>query len=172
MLRFIKFLHSLASIGLMGGMAALVVLLRAATEAAPSTFAGLRGSIDLVYRWLLVPSMVLVVLSGFVSMFMHKPFRDALWVSLKAVSGVAVLEFTFRLQGLAREATALAVQTEAGTAPPGELADALRAEWLLLWMTLVVCLANVVLGVWRPRFRFIRGLPQSAQGTDEPGAPS
>jgi hypothetical protein len=40
-----------------------------------------------------------------------------------------------------------------------ELADTLYGEWSSLWVLLVVSALNVVVGVWRPRFKGLAGMP-------------
>jgi hypothetical protein len=145
MVRLMKVLHMLGSIGIMGGAAACVLLRTFGSTTPPDGFTALRHAIDAVFHWLLVPSMVVCILSGWVSMFVHRPYWNALWAWAKALSGMAVLQFTFRLQSLASSVTTPDVLND-----PLELADVLRKEWSGLWVMLAVCLFNVVFGVWRP----------------------
>jgi hypothetical protein len=148
MLRLIKIFHTLGAVGLMGGTACCLVLLAAGTGAAPG--------IDALFQRVLVPSMVVCVLSGWVSMILHRPYWNALWAWLKGVSGMAVLEFTFRVQGLSRDVSTPDV--------PGDQAaihEALRLELSGLWVLLGLGLLNVVVGIWRP----FRALQSTAPGS-------
>lgn len=146
MVRSIKVLHTLGAIGLMGASAALVVMRVAGPAPGAEGHAALRHTIDALFTWLLVPSMLLCIASGFASMFAHKPYWNALWAWLKAFSGMLVLELTFRLKGVS-----LSVGTPEVAADPSELAEVLRSEWSSVWVLLVACLLNVVVGVWRPK---------------------
>jgi hypothetical protein len=69
---------------------------------------------------------------------------------------MAVLEFTFRVQGLSRDVSTPDV--------PGDQAaihEALRLELSGLWVLLGLGLLNVVVGIWRP-FRALQStLPRS-----------
>jgi hypothetical protein len=160
MLRFVKILHTLGAIGLMGGLAGFVLLSARAQPTAQAALA-VRASLEGLFVWGLVPSMLLCVLSGFLSMGLHRPFRDALWAGLKGVSGLSVLELTLHLQSQAREATALAAEALGGHAEPLAWEGLRHTEVVLGWVLLLLTLLNIVLGVWRPRFRFIHGLPQA-----------
>jgi hypothetical protein len=55
---------------------------------------------------------------------------------------------------------ALAAKAAAGHADASLLGQALDAEWNSLWVLLAVATANVVLGVWRPRFTWLRFVPK------------
>ena len=50
-----------------------------------------------------------------------------------------------------------------GAGDPAALAQALHTEWSGMWVMLALATANVVLGVWRPRF--IRRRPGSSATT-------
>jgi hypothetical protein len=58
---------------------------------------------------------------------------------------MAVLEFTFRVQGLSHQVTTPDVPGDAA-----ELLEVLRLENSGLWMLLALGLLNVVVGIWRP----------------------
>jgi hypothetical protein len=161
MLRLLKVLHTLGAIGLMGGLMVCLVLVGRPAPG-PAATEALRHALDAVFVWGLVPSMLVCVVSGFASWMVHRPFRNALWASLKGVSGLSVMEVTLHLQSQAREATALAVQAVAGAPQPLAWAEVRHTEEVLVWVLLVLSFLNIVLGVWRPRFSFIRGLPQSS----------
>lgn len=54
--------------------------------------------------------------------------------------------------GPARRAATYAEQAVSGGGDPAALAHALNSEWNGMWVMLALATANVVLGVWRPRF--------------------
>jgi hypothetical protein len=85
LVRFIKILHTLGAIGMMGGLAACMVLVLSGPRASTAAFATVRHTIDALHTWLVLPSMLVCVFSGFLSMFVHKPYWNALWAWLKAI---------------------------------------------------------------------------------------
>jgi hypothetical protein len=102
--------------------------------------------------------MLLTVLSGLLGIAAHLPFSEAPWVWLKALLGVVVFEATLQLQSYARGTAQVAGELAAGEGDPALLEVLKRSLGLALWVLLLVSLAQVVLGVWRPRIR----LPGSA----------
>jgi hypothetical protein len=143
MVRFIKILHTLSAIGLMGGVAAFVVLRSAGPTPDDAAWPTLRHALVALHARLIVPSMLLCLFSGLASMIAHRPYWNALWAWLKALSGLAALELTFRLQGLS---TSLSTETNLA-----ELATDLRLEGSSCWVLLTVAFLNVVVGIVRPK---------------------
>jgi len=146
--RIIKVVHTLGAIGIMGGVAACVVLRLHGPGPGAEGWLVVRHQLNALFRYLLVPSTGVCIFSGFLSMFVYKPFWDALWAWAKAGSGVILLQFTFRLKWNALDVTAPLDPSD-----PLDLSKALRNEWSGFWVLLGVSLFNVVVGVWRPRFR-------------------
>lgn len=142
LVRVIKVLHTLGAVGLMGAAAAFAVLRAKGPSPLAEAHAALAPAIAALFGALAVPSMVLCLASGFASMFVHKPYRNAGWAWLKGFSGLLVLQLTFRLQSL----TLALPGTE-----PQELPEALRTERVVLGLLLAACGLNVVVGVWRPK---------------------
>jgi hypothetical protein len=150
--RALKILHEVASAGIIGALAVHIVLLVAARPMGPVEYAAIRQGIDLVARWVLLPSLALVLLSGLLAMAVHSPFHNAGWAWLKAATGVLMLEGTLgAINATARDAALLAAKVARGEADGSAMADVLRHEWGGLWVILGLSLGNVVLGVWRPR---------------------
>lgn len=150
----LKFLHTLGAIGFTGAIGALIVLhalLPDPTEL--ERFAALRGAMGAVARWLLLPSMGLVVVSGLLAMAASRAYQNAGWVWAKLLSGILVFEGTLvYLQAPMERAARRAEEALRGEFPVAELAATLGAEWGSFWILGGVAVANVVLGVWRPRF--------------------
>lgn len=112
----------------------------------------MRNSVLLVSNWVIVPSLVITLFTGLVSMAVHEPFLDKGWVWIKA--GLGLVMFQFVLTSIARhtnEGAELAEKIVAGNASPELLASAHSSEWNILWLVIAISVANVVLGVWRPR---------------------
>ena len=88
MRRLLKFLHTMGAIGMMGAMAAMLVILSFTPEPAGSVddYALMRVTLGGVAEWLLLPSMTLVLLSGLWSMAITPAFNSAGWEILKQVT--------------------------------------------------------------------------------------
>lgn len=143
----------MGAIGLMGAMAALLVLLAwtpPPTELA--TYATVRGAMSAVATWVFFPSLGLTLIAGLLAIAVTRGFHDAGWAWAKAASGILIFEsgFVGVLGPMQREAerSALAVL---GRADPATLARTLGPERGTLWILLGIATANVVFGIWRPR---------------------
>jgi hypothetical protein len=149
----LKILHELGAVGVMGSFAACVVLLLKGPMHPLLAYAALQQSIAVITQWLLVPSLVLVLLSGLLAIAATSAFHNAAWAWIKALLGLAVFEGTLvTVNASARHAAELTALAVSGQPDPAQLAEVLRTEWGGLWLMLVLSLANIVLAVWRPRF--------------------
>ena len=159
MKRLMKFLHTMGAIGMIGALAAILVVhagLPPATELA--AYVQMREVLDDLARYLLFPSLGLVLFSGLMSMSVGKFFTGAPWAWAKLALGVVMFEGTlFAVQGPLQREAELARLVMAGGADAARLGLSLQSEWGSLWVILLVAVANVVLGVWRPRFQHRRG---------------
>jgi hypothetical protein len=126
---------------------ACAVILAKGPGTATAAYPSIRQLFVALFRFLLVPSMVVCVFSGFASMMVHRPYWNALWAWLKGGTSILLLTITFRGQG-----QALSVLDADVFGDPAQLADVLRKERSGLWILLAVALFNVVIGIWRPRF--------------------
>ena len=154
MRKTLKFLHTMGAIGFCGALAALLVIQASLPEPEQWVrFAELRRLQGAVARWLLLPSMGTVVVSGLLSMGATTAYHSAGWVWAKLATGILIFEGTLvYVQGPMERAAREAAATMDGTLDPGSLGMNLSAEWNSFWIILGVGVANVVLGIWRPRF--------------------
>lgn len=154
MRRLIKFLHTLGAIGIMGAMATLLVLIVVAPSSDDlAVYAQHRAAMGAIAEWLLLPSLGLVLFSGLWSMAVTSAFHNAGWVWIKLASGILVFKGTLlSIQGPAQKEAALGAAALAGDIDPGLLGRMAGEEWGALWVVMAIAVANVVLGVWRPRF--------------------
>jgi hypothetical protein len=147
-----KVLHEVGALGVMGAFASCLVLAMKKPEAPLLAYAAVREQIAFITQWLMMPSLALVILSGFLAMLLQPAYYDAGWAWIKAALGLSLFEGTLLTVGNAAHRTAqlsaLAVTQRAG-AP--ELTEAIHAERTTLWLLLAICLVNIVLAVWRPR---------------------
>ena len=154
MRRLLKFLHTMSAIGITGGLAAYMLVLANAPEIdSLEAHAALRHSLAMVSKWLILPSMLVVVLSGLLAIAAHFPFAEAPWVWAKALAGILVFEATLMsIDGPAQRAAEISANAVAGEVDPAQLASLMQDEWGAWWILLALFTANVVLAIWRPRF--------------------
>ncbi len=153
MRKALKILHTVAAGGLIGGLGAYALLLLAHPQATPEAYADLRQVVGAVGNYLLIPSLGLALVSGLVSMAVHAPFVNQGWAWLKAGLGILMFRGVLMLVGsMADYAAVVARRIAAGEAEPRVLETALAHEWYVFGAVLALSIANVVLGVWRPRF--------------------
>lgn len=91
MRRLLKFLHEMGAIGLMGSLAALVVLTRLAPPPASlSGYALMRGAMAEIAVWVVFPSLVLTLIPGLLAIAVTRAFHDAGWAWIKAATGILI----------------------------------------------------------------------------------
>ena len=158
MRRFLKFLHTIGAIGLMGAIATLLVLQRFVPP--PSSLAGyalIRGAMGAIATWLFLPSIALTLVAGLVAMALNRGFLNAGWAWLKLATGVLIFEGFVHVQGSMQEEAGRSASALAGQVDPATLGGSLGAERATLLVLLAVATANVALGIWRPRLTRSRG---------------
>lgn len=155
--RAFKILHEVGSAGVIGAFATLLVLVITAPSPTESlsAYATTRLQIATVSKWVLTPSLLAVLVSGLGAMALNPGYHDAGWAWLKALTGLAMFEGTLlTVDASARRAAEWAsAALQSGVIDLATLEPLLRRERGGLWALLAIALANVVLGVWRPRFR-------------------
>lgn len=153
MKRSLKLLHEIGTVGVMGAVASMIVLSAFARDLEPDAFAVARAAIHDVSRLLLLPSLALVLVSGFLAMGWSRAFHGADWVWVKALMTPLVFESTVVVVDQPARAAAEAARAIAAGDPSAQeaLAVALRQQQWGLWLVLFIYTANVVLSIWRPR---------------------
>lgn len=157
--RTLKLLHELGAIGVMGAMACCLILLATAPTDSLAGYSAVRNGIHAITRWLLVPSLAIVLISGLLSIAATRAYMDAGWAWIKALLGIAMFEGTLlTIQASSRKAAEIAAAAvQSGVTDSAALAPLLRTEWAGLWTMLALSFANILLAVWRPRInRFSR----------------
>jgi hypothetical protein len=147
-----KTLHDIASIAFGGALAACLVINLTTNLATPVEFLAARQVFAAIAKFVLVPSMAVVTVSGLVALAATRGYRDAGWAWLKALLGMNVFAATLLLAGSAAnqgEFAAAVAATDMAT-----LQRLLRSERITLWLLIALCVVNVVLAVWRPKMSF------------------
>jgi hypothetical protein len=150
--RFLKFAHTLGAIGMMGALACLLALLWfAPPQASLEGYAAARAGIGAVAKWVFMPSLGLTLIAGLLAIAASPAFHNAGWAWLKAATGILLFEsgFVGVLGPMEREA-ARSAKVFAGENVTS-LAPIFSSERNVLIVLFLLSLANVVLGVWRPR---------------------
>lgn len=150
----LKLLHELGAIGVIGSLATYGILVASASVRAPAEYAAVRHGIAAISKWLLVPSLAVVLVTGLLAVAAHRPFLDARWVWVKALLGLSMFEGTLgAVAANAQRGADLSAKALAAPVDAAMMADLVRSEWIGLLTIGVLSIANVVLGVWRPRLR-------------------
>ena len=152
--RLLKFLHTMGAIGLMGAMASLLVMLGfAPAPTSLAEYALLRAAMGGIATWIFLPSLALTLIAGLLAIAVNRSYHDAGWALAKLATGVLIFEYgLLAVQGPMQQEATLSARALAGEIDAATLAKTVNAEWNSLWVLLAVATANVVLGVWRPRF--------------------
>lgn len=150
--KLLKALHEIGAIGTMGSFAACMVLLATAPTTSLVGHAAVLQGIASISKWLLVPSLAVVLISGLLAIAATDSYKSAAWAWVKALLGIGTFEGTLLTVGAsARHAAELSALAVAGRGDAIQLAQEIRTEWGGLWIMTTLATANIVLAVWRPR---------------------
>ncbi|MBR1088470.1 hypothetical protein JQ621_13450 [Bradyrhizobium manausense] len=153
MRKLMKFLHTLGAIGLVGAVACFLVM--AGYAPAPSAitqYAPLSIATGAVATWIFMPSLGLTLVAGLLAMAVNRAFHNAGWAWAKLAMGVLVFEWGFvSVVGPLQQEAEQSARALAGGSDPATLAGELGTRSATLWVFLAIAMANIVLGVWRPR---------------------
>lgn len=150
--KILKLLHEIGAIGTLGSFAAAIVLLATAPKS-PVAYAAVMQGIASVTKWLLVPSLAIVLVSGLLAIAANAAYKNAAWAWIKALLGIGTFEGTLlTVAASARHAAELSAMAALGHMNDAQLAQTVRTEWGGLCILATLALVNIVLAVWRPRF--------------------
>jgi hypothetical protein len=144
-----KALHEIASIGFGGALLACLVINLVADRAVAAEFAAARQLFGAIARYVLIPSMAVVVLSGLFALAATRGYLGAGWAWVKALLGLSVFEATLLVVGSSSRHDELAAAIAAGDA--AVIDGLMRSERWTLLLLIVLSVVNVLLAVWRPR---------------------
>ena len=156
MRKLLKFGHSMTAITFLGSVVVLWVFHHylPAPEEALGIYVAERQVMERIASLVLMPSLMLSLLFGIASLTMVKSFHGAPWAWGKLFTTVLMLEGSLMgIQSPIKKEAALAVSALSDKSVIAGLALNAEAEQLSLLLIGFVAIANVALGVWRPRFR-------------------
>jgi hypothetical protein len=121
-----------------------------------------------VAKWVFMPSLGLTLIAGLLAIAASPPFHNAGWAWVKAATGILLFEsgFVGVLGPMEREAERSA-KVMAGAVDVAGAMPAFASERNVLIVLLVLSVANVVLGVWRPRLVRRQAGEQSSLGQED-----
>lgn len=155
MRQFLKFLHTLASCGLIGAVLGYIIVLVYAPQDTPVEYAAARQTISHLCNYLLIPSLGICLATGLLSIAVHQPFQQRRWVWVKAALGISMFEATLGIvQSKAEYAARLSQQIVEGKLTAEALKADIAAEWYALAVIMILSVVNIVLGVWRPKLKW------------------
>jgi hypothetical protein len=107
-----------------------------------------------IATWILFPSLAVTLIAGMLAIAWNRAFHEAGWAWLKLATGVLIFQGGLvYVQWPINEEAERSASALAGHLPVAELAGSYGAQQGTLWVLLAVAIANVVLGVWRPRLK-------------------
>lgn len=147
----LKLLHFAGLVGLAGGIVVILVLLDAIDATSPGMVATMHAAIALVCSALVVPSLVVVLLTGMLLVVARPQLISARWVWAKAFFGVIAAGAI--LLGFQPLVNALASMSASGAlgAPPGPIDSTVDTERYAAYLVLANVLLAMIVAIWRPR---------------------
>jgi hypothetical protein len=167
--RFLKFSHTIGAIGMMGALACLLALLWfAPPPTSPEGYAAARAGMGAVAKWVFMPSLGLTLIAGLLAIAASPVFHNAGWAWVKAATGILLFESGFvGVLGPMQAEAERSAKVLAGAAEVAGVMPAFASERNVLIVLLLLSVANVVLGVWRPRLVRRRAGEQSSLGQED-----
>ena len=156
----LKLLHFAGLVGLAGGIVVILVLLDSIDATSPAGLASMHAAIALICGALVVPSLVIVLLTGMLLVVARPQFINARWVWAKAFFGlIAAGAILLGFQPLVNALASMSASGALGT-PPGPLASTVDTERYAAYLVLANVLLATIVAIWRPRL----GRPSTGEG--------
>ena len=150
--KLLKALHEIGAIGTLGSFASAIVLLCTAPTTSPLAYAAVLQGISSITKWLLIPSLAIVLITGLLAIAANAAYQNAAWAWAKALLGVGTFEGALmRVGSNARRAADLSALAASGHSDPVLFAQVMRTEWGGLCILATLAVVNIVLAVWRPQ---------------------
>jgi hypothetical protein len=118
----------------------------------------MRGAMADISEWIYLPSLALTLIAGLLAIAAVPAYQNAGWAWVKLATGVLMFEGSMvYVMGPMRDEAKRSADALAGHLDAAMIAATGGAERNTLWVLLAVMMANVVLGIWRPRLVRIAG---------------
>ena len=148
----LKLLHYASLVGVAGGIVVVLILVDTIDATSPSGVASVHATIGLICNALIVPSLIVLLLTGMLLVVARPQLISARWVWAKAVLGLLVaLNVLFGFLPLVNALAAMSATGALGDAPPGPIDSTVATERYASYAILFNLLAAMVVAVWRPR---------------------
>jgi hypothetical protein len=148
----LKFIHEIGAAGLLGSVAACLILTGTAPTRSVAAYLALRQNVATIMNWLLMPSLVAVLLSGLLAIAANSAYHNSGWAWVKALLGVTMFEGSFLVIGASSRRVAELSAAVASGHTDAIQTSTVQGEWGTLWFLLLLSIVNIGLAVWRPRF--------------------
>ena len=113
----------------------------------------MRGAMAYIAEWIYLPSLGVTLIAGLLSIAAVPSYQNAGWAWAKLATGVLMFEGSMvSVLGPIREQAQRSADALAAHLDPAVTIASAATGRNPLWALLAVMAANVVLGVWRPRF--------------------
>ena len=150
--KLLKVSHLLGAAGVLGSFAICILLVFKTRGDTAFNYAVDRRAIAGICQCIMVPALAVTLVSGLLAIIATPGYKSAGWAWVKALLGIGLFEGTLlTVASSARDAAELSISVLWARPTPDEIQAVVRTEWGGLWVLLTLALANVVLGVWRPR---------------------
>jgi hypothetical protein len=162
--RLVKLLHYLGLVGIAGGIVVSLLLVDTIDATSPSGAASMRTAIGLIASAVVVPSLVVLLLTGMLLVVARPHLIGARWVWAKAALGLTLGGVVLlALQPAVLAAAAMARDGALGERAIGSLQDVVAREHTAAIAALAIIVISMIVAIWRPRF--------GRRRTVEPGPP-
>jgi hypothetical protein len=123
----------------------------------PAGYALMFSTMVQITTWIFIPSLILTLIAGLLAIAVNPAFHDAGWAWAKAATGILIFEGGLHVLGSIQEEAKRSAQVLANLPSAAHVDRLVSSERNTLWMMLAITIANIALGVWRPRLPRISG---------------
>ena len=153
MKNLLKLLHFASLVGLAGGTVVSLVLADKIDATSPGGTAAMHAAIALIGAAVVVPSLIVMLLTGMLLVVARPHLIGQRWVWLKAALGCVVGGVVLvALQPAMNAAASMSAAGALGQAAIGSLEHVTTAEYAAACWTLGLVVAATIVAIWRPRF--------------------
>lgn len=163
MARLFRFLHVLATIGLVGSLAALLAMVTGVSRLPADQALATHQALAWTLCRVTLPSVALLWLTGLLSIAVRTAFLEMGWVWVKLILGMAMTGVVFIVLWPGSDVVAEQAAQSATADRRALFSPAFDRE--IVWTSITIFLGTVAtaFGIWRPR---VPGFTVARTGTD------